>query len=42
MPALPYTDAIVELDEDVRVPTNVVACALEDVRVDNARRRRLR
>jgi uncharacterized OB-fold protein len=34
MPALPYTYAIVQLDEGVRVPTNIVECALEDVRVD--------
>jgi uncharacterized OB-fold protein len=30
----PYTYAIVQLDEGVRVPTNIVGCAPEDVRVD--------
>ena len=30
----PYTYAIVQLDEGVRVPTNIVECAPEDVRVD--------
>jgi len=34
MPALPYTDAIVQLDEGVRVPTNIVECAPEYIRVD--------
>lgn len=30
----PYVFAIVELDEGPRVPTNIVNCAIEDVRVD--------
>ena len=30
----PYAYAIVQLDEGVRVPTNIVECAPEDVRVD--------
>ena len=34
MPALPYTYAIVQLDEGARVPTNAVECALKDVRAD--------
>ncbi len=36
MPALPYTYAIVQLDEGVCVPTNIVEFALEDLRVDMA------
>ena len=34
MPALPYTYAIVQLDEGVRVPTNIVESAPEDVQLD--------
>ena len=30
----PYVFAIVELDEGPRVPTNIVNCEIEDVRVD--------
>ena len=32
----PYTYAIVQLDEGVRMPTNIVGCAVEEVRVDMA------
>jgi uncharacterized OB-fold protein len=33
-PDVPYAYAIVQLDEGVRMPTNIVDCALEDIRVD--------
>jgi uncharacterized OB-fold protein len=30
----PYAYAIVQLDEGVRMPTNIVECPLDDIRVD--------
>jgi uncharacterized OB-fold protein len=35
-PDVPYAYAIVQTDEGVRMPTNIVECALEDIRVDMA------
>lgn len=31
---VPYAYAIVQLDEGVRMPTNIVECSLEDIQVD--------
>lgn len=33
-PAVPYVFAIIELEEGVRLPSNVINCRPEDVRVD--------
>lgn len=33
-PEVPYTYAIVQLDEGVRMPTNIVECSPDDVKVD--------
>lgn len=33
-PEVPYAYAIVQLDEGVRMPTNIVGCSLEDIEVD--------
>jgi hypothetical protein len=33
-PEVPYVFAIIELEEGVRLPSNVINCRPEDVRVD--------
>jgi hypothetical protein len=33
-PEVPYVYAIVQLDEGIRLPTNIVGCSLDDIEVD--------